>query len=369
MIVGVPKEIKEDEGRVAIVPSGVAAFVAHGHTVLVERAAGLGSGIPDAAYRAAGARIVKQPQTLWERGDLIIKVKEPLRDELKWIRPGQILYTYLHLASNEALTRTLVERKIVGVAYETIQTADGTLPLLVPMSEVAGRLCIQKGAFCLEAGAKGRGILLSGVSGVKPGKVVILGAGVAGTNACQVAAGIGAHVSVLDVNPQRLRYLHDIMRGHVTTIMSNAATIADEITQADLVIGSVLIPGARTPRLISKDLVKRMKPGSAIIDIAIDQGGCCETSRPTSHHDPIYHVHEVVHYCVPNMPGAVPRTATYALTNVTLGYGLAIADKGLERAVKEDPALRKGVNLYYGKVTYKAVAEAFKMDCHELSAA
>ncbi len=363
MVVGVPKEIKPDEGRVAMVPSGVTAFITHGHKVLVEKGAGVNSGIPDAAYRSAGAQIVNRAKEIWARADMVIKVKEPLGDELKWMRPGQILYTYLHLASNEKLTRTLVERKIVGVAYETIQTADGALPLLVPMSEVAGRLSIQKGAFCLEAGSKGRGILLSGVSGVKPAKVVILGAGVAGSNACQIAVGIGAHVTVVDVNPQRLRYLHDITGGHVTTVMSNTATIADEVTQADLVIGSVLIPGARAPRLVTKKLVRQMKPGSAVVDIAIDQGGCFETSHPTSHHDPIYHVHDVVHYCVANMPGAVPRTATYALTNVTLGYGLAIANKGVDRAMEEDPALRKGLNLYHGKIMYKAVAEALHMDC------
>jgi alanine dehydrogenase len=366
MIVGVPREIKENEGRVSMVPSGVSAFIAHGHTVLVEQGAGLGSGIPDAAYRSAGATLVRQAKSIWARADMIVKVKEPLGNELKWMRAGQILYTYLHLASNEALTRTLVEKKVVGMAYETIQTSDGGLPLLVPMSEVAGRLAIQKGAFCLEAASKGRGILLSGVSGVKPGKVVILGAGVSGSNACQVAVGIGAHVTVLDLNPQRLRYLHDIMGGGVTTIMSNAATIAEEVTEADLVIGSVLIPGARAPRLVTRELVKRMKPGAAIVDIAIDQGGCCETSRPTSHHDPIYHVNGVVHYCVANMPGAVPRTATYALTNVTLGYGLAIADKGIERAMEDDPSLRKGLNLYHGKITYRAVADAFKMDWHDM---
>ncbi|MCX5757107.1 MAG: alanine dehydrogenase, partial [Candidatus Hydrogenedentes bacterium] len=265
MVIGVPKEIKTDEARVSMVPSGVAAFVAHGHTVLVQAGAGVGSGIPDAAYREAGAQIVKQAKAVWERAGMIVKVKEPLDDELKWTKPGQILYTYLHLASNEPLTRALVAKKVVGIAYETIQTADGALPLLVPMSEVAGRLSIQKGAFCLEAGNKGRGILLSGVSGVKPANVVILGAGVSGSNACQIAVGVGAHVSVLDINPQRLRYLHDITGGHVTTLMSNAATVAEEVVQADLVIGSVLITGARAPRLVSKDLVKRMKPGSAIV--------------------------------------------------------------------------------------------------------
>jgi alanine dehydrogenase len=363
MIVGVPREIKQDEGRVSVVPSGVAAYVGHGHTVFVEQGAGMGSGIPDAAYREAGAKIVKDAKAIWERSDMIVKVKEPLNDELKWMHQNQILYTYLHLASNEPLTKALLDNGVAGIGYETIQTPDGALPLLVPMSEVAGRLSVQKGAYCLEAGCKGRGILLSGVSGVKPGNVVILGAGVAGSNACQVAAGIGAHVTVLDLNPQRLRYLHDIMGGSVTTIMSNTATIAEEVTHADLVIGSVLIPGARTPRLVTKDLVKRMKPGSAIVDIAIDQGGCCETSKPTTHHDPIYHVNDVVHYCVANMPGAVPLTSTYALTNVTLGYGLAIADKGVERAVNDDSVLGKGLNVYQGKIIYKAVAEALKMPC------
>lgn len=366
MIVGVPREIKENEGRVSVVPSGVAAFVGHGHTVLVEQGAGLGSGIPDAAYRDAGAQLVKQAKAVWDRADMIVKVKEPLGNELKWARAGQILYTYLHLASNENLTRALIQRKVIGMAYETIQTADGALPLLVPMSEVAGRLSLQKGAFCLEAGCKGMGILLSGVSGVKPAKVVVLGAGVAGTNACQMAAGVGAHVSILDINPKRLRYLNEIMGGRVTTIMSNPGSVADEVEHADLVIGSVLIPGAVAPRLVTKALVKRMKPGSAIVDIAIDQGGCCETSKPTTHTDPIYHVNDVVHYCVANMPGAVPRTSTYALTNVTLGYGLAIANKGIERAMQDDPALRKGLNLYNGKVTYKAVADAFKLDCYDM---
>ena len=365
MIVGVPKEIKTDEQRVAIVPSGVAAFVSHGHTVLVEHGAGAGSGISDDAYRDAGAEIVRKPKAVWDRATLIIKVKEPLGPELKWLHPGHILYTYLHLASNEDLTRALIDARVASVAYETIQTSDGALPLLVPMSEVAGRLSIQKGAFCLEAGAKGRGILLSGTSGTRPAKVVVLGAGIAGTNACQVAAGIGADVTALDINLHHLRYVHDILGGKITTLVSNRANVEEEVSQADLVIGSVLIPGARAPRLISKDLVKRMRPGAAIVDIAIDQGGCCETSRPTTHSDPVYHVNNVVHYCVANMPGAVPRTATFALTNVTLGYGLTIADKGLEQALADDPAIRRGLNLYRGCVTYKAVADAFGMDWTE----
>jgi alanine dehydrogenase len=365
MNIGVPKEIKSGEKRVGLAPSGAAAFTAHGHTVYVERAAGVGSGISDADYRAAGARIAAKAESVWKRADLVIKVKEPLGDELNWMREGQILYTYLHLASNEALTRGLVDRKVAGVAYETIQLADGTLPLLTPMSEVAGRLAAQKGAQCLEAISGGAGMLLGGVSGVKPAGVVVLGAGVSGSNACFVAAGMGAHVTVLDINPARLRYLHDVMAGKVTTVMSNKATIAEEVTQADVVVGAVLIPGARAPQLITKDLVKRMRPGSAIVDLAIDQGGCSETSRPTTHSDPVYAVHDVVHYCVANMPGAVPRTSTYALTNVTLSYGLDIADKGLERALHDDPALRAGLNTYDGKVTYKAVADAFGMEWHE----
>ncbi len=366
MIVGVPKEIKAGEARVAMVPSGVAAFVGHGHTVLVEKNAGVGSGIPDDAYVAAGAAIVRKPKEIWERAAMIVKVKEPIDPEFNYMRPGQILYTYLHLASSEALTRKLLAKRVSGVAYETIQLPDGSLPLLTPMSEVAGRLSVQKGAQCLEAPSGGSGILLGGVSGVKPAKVVILGAGVSGSNACFIAVGMGAHVTVLDINPLRLRYLHDVMGGRVTTVMSNRATIAEEVTQADLVIGSVLVPGAKAPHLISKALVKGMKPNAAIVDIAIDQGGCIETSRPTTHAEPTYRVHDVVHYCVANMPGAVPRTSTYALTNVTLGYGLCLADKGLEKAIAEDPALKKGLNVHNGKITYRAVAEAVGMPCDEI---
>ena len=366
MIVGVPKEIKSDENRVAMVPSGVSAFVGHGHMVLVESGAGVGSGIPDGAYRSAGARIVKKAMSVWDRAEMVIKVKEPLGDELKQMRPGQVIYTYLHLASDETLTRALLRRKVNGVAYETIQLEDGSLPLLVPMSEVAGRLSVQKGARCLEAASGGRGILLSGVSGVKPAEVVVIGAGVCGTNACHIAAGMGAHVTVLDINPVRLRYLSDIMHGRVTTVMSNRANLTEEISQADLVIGAVLIPGARAPRLVDKALLKLMQPGSAVVDVAIDQGGCFETSRPTTHSDPTYIVSNVVHYCVANMPGAVPRTSTYALTNVTLGYGLTIADKGLDAAISDDPALKKGLNTFNGQVTCRGVAEAFGMDCAEV---
>lgn len=366
MNVGVPKELKADENRVAMVPSGVGAFVAHGHTVLVESGAGVGSGIADAAYRKAGARIVKKAESLWERADLIVKVKEPLGRELHCMRDGQIIYTYLHLASNEKLTRALIRRNVTAIAYETIQRDDGSLPLLTPMSEVAGRLAVQKGAQALEALPGGMGILISGVSGVKPADVVILGAGVAGSNACRVAVGMGAHVSVLDINPTKLAYLYDAMQGQVTTIMSNRANIEEEVTNADLVISTVLVPGARTPKLIDRKLVKRMRAGSVLVDIAVDQGGTAETSRPTTHGDPTFLHDGVVHYCVANMPGAVPRTSTYALTNVTLGYGLQIADQGLEAAIEESSALRKGVNTHQGQLRHQAVAEAFGMKWSEL---
>lgn len=366
MIIGVPKEIKAGEARVSMVPSGVAAFVAHGHTVLVEKDAGAGSGIPDSAYEAAGAHVVEKPKEIWERAGMIVKVKEPLREEIDCMRPGQIIYTYLHLASNDKLTRGLLEKRVIGIAYETIQLDDGSLPLLTPMSEVAGRLSVQKGAQCLEAHSGGSGILLGGVSGVKPAKVVILGAGVAGSNACHIAVGMGAHVTVLDINPLRLRYLNDIMGGRVTTIMSNRASIAEEISASDLLIGAVLVPGALAPRLVTKDMLKCMKANSALVDIAIDQGGCIETSRPTTHAEPTYRVNDVVHYCVANMPGAVPRTSTYALTNVTLGYGLQLADKGVYRAIEEDLAMKKGLNVCEGKITYRAVADAFGLDYHQI---
>jgi alanine dehydrogenase len=361
MIVGVPKEIKADEKRVALVPSGVAAFVQHGHQVLVEQSAGMGSGLADGAYRDAGAQIVDTAAEIWEQAGMVIKVKEPLGPELGQMRAGQIVYTYLHLASNRELTEQLLSKEVTGIGYETIQTDDGSLPLLIPMSEVAGRLSIQKGAQCLESISGGLGVLLSGVSGVKPANVVILGAGTAGANACHVAVGMGARVSILDINPSRLRYISDIMRGQVTTIMANTANINEEVVRADLVIGAVLVPGALAPRLISKALLSQMQPGSAIVDVAIDQGGCIETAKATTHHDPTYTVDGVVHYCVANMPGAVPRTSTFALTNVTLSYGLALADKGLERALAEDRALRRGLNTHQGKLTCKPVAESFDM--------
>ncbi len=357
MRVGVPKEIKADENRVALTPSGVAALGAHGHEVTVEHGAGRGSSIDDAAYVAAGARL-GDVDAAWA-ADLVLKVKEPVVDEYRHLRPELILFTYLHLAANEALTRVLVERHVRAIAYETIQLDDGALPLLAPMSEVAGKLAVQAGAWCLQATNGGRGILLSGVAGVRPAKVVILGAGIAGTSACQVAVGVGAYVSILDVQPAKLRYVHDILGGHVTTVMSNRANIEEEVRSADLVIGTVLIPGAKAPKLLSRALIAAMRPGSALVDVSIDQGGCSETSRPTSHRDPIYVEEGVVHYCVTNMPGAVPHTATYALTNATLSYALALADRGFEDAIDADPALRRGVNVAGGKIVHPGVAAAF----------
>jgi alanine dehydrogenase len=365
MKIGIPKEIKAEETRVAITPSGVAALVAHGHEVVIEHSAGHGSSIPDELYRAAGAQIVPTAQAVWERAEMILKVKEPLAAEYPFLRPGLIVFTYLHLAAEERLTRMLLEKQVIALGYETIQLDDGSLPLLAPMSEVAGRLAIQVGAWCLQAQNGGRGVLLSGASGVKPGYIVILGAGIAGASACQVAVGVGARVSILDVNPARLRYVHDMLGGHVTTVMSNRANIEEEVTAADLVISSVLVPGARTPKLLTRALFRGMKPGAAFVDISIDQGGSAETSRPTAHHDPIYREENVVHYCVTNMPAIVPHTSTYALTNVTLSYALELADKGMD-ALRTNHALRRGLNTYKGRVMHDGVASAFGLPCAAL---
>jgi alanine dehydrogenase len=363
MIVGIPKEIKTDENRVAITPAGVSVFAGNSHEVLVEKEAGVGSGICDEAYVKAGATICDDVQEIWDRSDMIIKVKEPLEPEFPLMREGQVIFTYLHLAADRQLTEKLMEKKVVAIAYETIQLGDGSLPLLAPMSEVAGRLSIQMGAYCLEAKNGGSGILLPGVSGVPPAKVVIIGAGIAGANACSVAVGIGATVSILDINPVRLRYIHDIMRGHVSTLMSNPANIEESVASADLIIGAVLIPGARAPKLVTREMLRNMRRGSALVDIAVDQGGCCETSRPTTHRNPTYIEEGIVHYCVANMPGAVPKTSTYALTNATLQYGLELADKGWKRAIAEDHILKNGVNVANGSVTHEGVADAFGFAC------
>jgi len=361
MIVGVPREIKEEENRVAVTPTGVSGFVSRGHKVLIEKGAGAGSGLTDRAYQGAGATLVDSPQEVWNRADLIMKVKEPQPSEFPLLRNGLILFTYLHLAASETVTRALLERKVTAIAYETIQLEDGSLPLLTPMSEIAGRLAMQVGAWCLQAENGGRGILLGGASGVRPGKVVILGAGISGSAACQVATGMGAYVSILDINPSKLRYIHDILQAHVTTLMSNRANVEEEVADADLVIGSVLIPGAKAPKLIPRSLVKLMKPGAAIVDISIDQGGSAETSRPTTHLNPIYVEEGVVHYCVTNMPAIVPNTSTYALTNATLSYGLEIANRGFTQALSRNPALGRGLNTYAGKVTHAGVAAAFNL--------
>jgi len=359
MIVGIPKETKPDEYRVGIVPVGVEELASHGHAVLVEKDAGAGSGIVDEDYERAGAEIVDRPEDLYARAELVVKVKEPLAGELGWLRKGQVVFTYFHFAASRELTDAVIQSGIVAIAYETVRSASGRLPLLTPMSEIAGRMSIQEGAKCLERPMEGRGILLSGVPGVEPASVVILGGGVVGTNAAKVAAGLRARVTILDIDLDRLRYLDDVMPTNVTTRMSNSYNIREELRLADLVIGAVLIEGAKTPKLISRLDLGLMKPRSVIIDVAIDQGGCAETSRPTTHSSPTYIVDDVVHYCVTNMPGAVGRTSTYALTNATLPYVVKLADLSWRRAAADDPGLAHGINVVAGKVTNRAVADTF----------
>jgi alanine dehydrogenase len=362
MIVGVPKEIKTDEYRVAMIPVGVEELTRMSHRILIQEGAGQGSGISDDEYAQHGAEIVSRADEIWTRADLVVKVKEPLPEEWPLMRPGQIVFTYFHFAANEDLTRAVMRSGITAIAYETIKDGRGTLPLLTPMSEVAGRMSIQEGAKYLERPFEGRGILLGGVPGVAPASVVILGAGVVGANAAKVAAGLGANVTLLDINLDRLRYLDDVMPRNVTTLFSDRHNILHSLDRADLLIGAVLIPGARAPYLVKREDLKRMTPRAVIIDVAIDQGGCIETSRPTTHSAPTYIVDDVVHYCVTNMPGAVGRTSTYALTNVTLPYVLQLARKGFERAVNENAALAQGVNIRAGRVTNQAVAETFEME-------
>jgi alanine dehydrogenase len=363
MIVGVPKEIKPDEYRVAMVPAGVEELTRNGHRVLIQSGAGAGSGISDEQYAATGAEIVATAAEVWANSELVIKVKEPLPEEWPLLRAGQTVFTYFHFAADEALTRAVLASGITAVAYETIRDSKGTLPLLTPMSEVAGRMSIQEGAKYLERPFEGRGILLAGVPGVPPATVSVIGAGVVGTNAARVAAGLGANVFILDVNLDRLRYIDDIMPQNVTTVFSNRLNILECLKLSDLVIGAILIPGAKAPHLVRREDLKLMRPRAVVIDVAIDQGGCFETSRPTTHAKPTYLVDDVVHYCVTNMPGAVGRTSTYALTNVTLPYALQLANKGTMRAVKENPALLAGVNIHAGRVTNAAVAETFGMEC------
>src|SRR4051794_19439253 len=359
MIVGGPREIKADEYRVALFPVGAEELTGAGHTVLVESGAGLGSGIADAQYAAAGATLVDGPDAVWSRADLVVKVKEPQPEEWPRLRPGQVVFTYFHFAADEPLTRAVLDSGITAIAYETLRDARGGLPLLTPMSEVAGRMSIQEGAKYLERPQEGRGILLAGVPGVAPAEVAILGGGIVGSNAAKVAAGLGASVRILDVNLDRLRYLDDIMPPNVTTLYSDRHTILESIERSDLVVGAVLITGARAPRLVRREDLGRMKNGSVIVDVAIDQGGCVETSRPTTHRRPTFVVDGVVHYCVTNMPGAVGRTSTYALCNVTLPYVLQLAEHGWRQVAAEVPGVAEGVNIDQGRVTNRAVAATF----------
>jgi len=361
MLVGVPKEIKDNEYRVGVVPSTVRELTDKGHGVIVEAGAGLGAGLPDADYKAAGAEIVGDADAVYGRAELIVKVKEPLVAERKKLRRGQVLFAYLHLAPDRAQTEDLMKAGVTAIAYETVTSAQGALPLLTPMSEVAGRMAPHVGAHCLEKENGGRGVLLAGVPGVSPASVVILGGGVAGTNAALIASGMGADVAVLDRNPEALRRIAAQFGNRVRTLFSTRDVVELLCRRADLVIATVLVPGATAPKLISAQTVKAMKPGSVIVDVAIDQGGCSETSRPTTHSHPTYVVDDVVHYCVTNMPGAVARTSTFALSNMTTSFVLALADKGWRRALSEDPHLLKGLNVHDGRVTYRAVADALEL--------
>ncbi len=362
MIIGIPKEIKDQEFRVSTPPGGVRALVEAGHTVLVESKAGLGSGFSDEEYRQAGAQVLDTAAEVWQRSQMVVKVKEPQPDEYPFLREGLILFTYLHLAAEEEVTRQLMEKGTIAVAYETVEDRSGRLPLLIPMSEVAGRMAVQVSAYFLQRTNGGRGKLFAGVPGVRPADVVIVGAGTVGTNAAQIALGMGAHVTIIEKNLERLRYLDQILHGSLTTIASNVHNIAETVRYADVVIGAVLIRGARAPKLVTREMVETMKEGSVIVDVDVDQGGCVETIHPTSHSNPTYFVDGVLHYGVPNMPGAVPRTSTFALSNATLPYVLALAGKGFVQAVQDDLGLAKGVNVYQGRVTYPAVAEAFGLD-------
>lgn len=359
MIIGVPKEIKNHEYRVALLPVNAQALVEAGHTVLVERNAGVGSGAFDPEYREAGAQVVGSAREIWKRAELVVKVKEPQTAEIRMMRPGQVLFAYFHFAAGKELTLGTIKSRAVAIAYETVQLDNGILPLLTPMSEVAGRMAVHQGAKFLEEPLKGRGLLLAGVPGVAPAKVVVLGGGVVGANAAKMAAGLGADVIILDISLDRLRYLDDIMPQNVTTLMSNAYNIRDSVLQADLLIGAVLVPGAKAPNLVSRKLVNQMKYGAVIVDVAVDQGGCIETTRPTTHDHPTYIINHVVHYCVTNMPGAVARTSSYALTNATFPYVMQIANKGWKQAAKDNAAIRRGVNIVEGKVIHHEVAQQY----------
>lgn len=362
MIIGVPKEIKNNENRVALTPAGATELIKKGHSVYVQHSAGEGSGFLDAEYEAAGAQILPNIEATYEIAEMIMKVKEPIESEYTLIKEGQLLFTYFHFASYEPLTKAMKESKAVCLAYETVEKADRSLPLLVPMSEVAGRMAVQKGANYLEKPLAGRGILLGGVPGVLPAKVLILGGGIVGTQAAWMAAGLGADVTIMDVSLPRMRYLADVMPANVKTMMSNEYNVRKMIKNHDLIIGAVLIPGAKAPHLITRDMLKEMQPGTVLVDVAVDQGGCIETCKPTTHQDPTFVIDDVVHYCVANMPGAVPYTSTLALTNATLPYAIQLADKGWKKAAQDNPDLALGLNVIYGDIVYLAVAEAFDMD-------
>jgi alanine dehydrogenase len=362
MIVGILKEIKINENRVSMTPSGVDMMVHHGHTVLVEKGAGIGSGFSDIEYETAGGKIINTPEEIFAQAEMVMHVKEIIASEYHLLRPGQIVFAYLHLAADLQQIKVLMESKCVAIAYETVELSNGSLPLLQPMSEVAGRMSIQASARFLEMSQGGRGVLLGGVPGVAPAKVVILGGGVVGTNAAKMACGLGADVTILDKNLERLRNLSDIMPANCKLLMSNPMTVREEIKSADVVVGALLVAGGKTPQLVTREMVSTMKKGAVIVDVAIDQGGCFETSHATTHKDPVYVVDDVIHYCISNMPGAVARTSTFALTNATLPYALAIADKGWKKAMADDPALSKGLNVCDGKIVYAPVAEAFDLE-------
>ncbi len=368
MIVGVPRELMESEYRVAITPVGVRELTAEGHEVLIERDAGAGSSIPDVAFERAGAKLVRAAEDVWGDAELVLKVKEPLASEFPMLRPGQILFTYLHLAAHRDVTEVLINAKTTAIAYETVESADGRLPLLAPMSEIAGRMAPHVSAHFLERAAGGSGVLMSGVSGVHPARVCVIGAGMAGANAAWIAQGMEAEVVLIDKNVERLRYVDHIHKGRILTLSSATLVIEEQVAKADVVIGAVLVPGALAPKLITAAMMETMRPGSVFVDISIDQGGCAETSHVTTHTHPTYVTHGVVHYCVGNMPGAVPHTSTYALTNATLPYAVELARKGLVAAVREDPALAKGVNVHEGRVTNQPVAQAHRLESTSLSA-
>jgi len=367
VIVGIPKEVKDTEYRVAVTPEGVRELTRAGHRVLIQRGAGDGSSVPENRFERAGAEIVGTAEDVWKRADMILKVKEPVAQEYELLQEGQVLFTYLHLAAIRELTDVLAKRNVAAVAYETVQLPDGRLPLLAPMSEIAGRMAPHVGARYLEKENGGRGILMGGVSGVRPAKVLVLGAGMAGANAAWIAAGMEAEVIVVDRNLDKLRFIDQIHKGRISTLMSDQLTLEQRVRESDVVIGAVLVPGAKAPKVVSEEMVSSMRPGSVVIDISVDQGGCIETSRMTTHSDPTYVVHGVVHYCVGNMPGAVPNTSTYALTNVTLPYALEIASRGLDEAVRDDPVLARGVNVFGGRITNEAVAEAHGLEAAPLS--